>query len=160
MIKKKPEAIELDAATLERMKIMVSDTPNTLTHAHSRSGALVKPEDQGTTKGVAVTAMHQQTHVQLQQIAEQIQVLARQYESLKHRIEISERIYLAHIPFTPKIGQVYCLYAQEGSKDVLSLLNPTDWGARGMPYTRFLAKVRLLADHTWEVLEEGEGPHW
>jgi hypothetical protein len=147
----KPKII--DDETLERMRGIVSEEPHTLTHAHSRSGALVAPEDQGTIKGVAVTAMHQQTAKQMDQLAEQIHLLARQYEQLKRRMEMSERIYLATIPFTPRIGQLYHLYAKDHKEDILSMLAPGDWGIKGSPYQNFLASVRLLADHTWELVE-------
>jgi hypothetical protein len=157
---KKPQAIEIDDLTLERMKTLTTQTPQSLTHAHSRSGALVKPEDIGTLKGVAVSAMHQQTATQMNQLAEQIQLLAQQYDRLKKRIEVSERIYMAHIPFTPRMGQTYHLYAQKSGQDVLSLLSPSDWGPNGPPFVGHLARVRLLSDHTWEVLEEEADQGW
>jgi hypothetical protein len=30
-----------------------------------------------------------------------------------------------------------------------------EWG-RSMPYERFVAEVKLLSDHTWEILNEAE----
>lgn len=149
----RPRPSIIDDETLERMRGIISEEPHSLTHAHSRSGALVNPEDQGTIKGVAVTAMHQQTARQMDQLAEQIHLLARQYEQLKRRMEMSERIYLASIPFTPRIGQIYHLYAKDHREDILSLLGPKEWGLKGCPYIEFLASVRLLADHTWELVD-------
>lgn len=151
---KKPQAVHMDDESLERMKLLVTDAPSSLGYAHSRSGAVIKPEDRGTLKGQAIKAMHQQTQRQMDQLAEQIQVLARQYEKLKRRMEISERVYLAQVTVQPRVGQLYHLYSTEDQGDILCLLGPKEWGRSGCPYQAFLASVRLLADHTWEV-EEG-----
>jgi hypothetical protein len=36
---------------------------------------------------------------------------------------------------------------------MLSLIGPQSWGRSGAELT-YLASVKLLADHTWEVLEQ------
>jgi hypothetical protein len=36
---------------------------------------------------------------------------------------------------------------------MLSLIGPLSWGRSGQDLT-FLATVKLLADHTWEVIEQ------
>lgn len=145
----KPQVITEEE--LERLRTLVTDKPGQLSYAHGRSGALVQPLDRGKMKGQAVEAMYQQTGQQLDQIAEQIQTLAQQYDKIKTRIELSERVYLAEIPFSPKIGQTYYLYERKTGGDILSMLSPDDWGQGGHPYREFLAGLYLLADHTWEV---------
>lgn len=147
----KPKAQVIGQEELERLRTLVTDKPGQLSYAHGRSGALVNPIDRGKMKGQAVEAMHQQTDQQLHQIAEQIQTLAKQYDRIKTRIELSERVYLAEMSFTPKIGQTYYLYAKQSERDVLSMLSPDDWGTSGHPYREFLGAMHLLADHTWEV---------
>jgi hypothetical protein len=52
--------------------------------------------------------------------------------------------------FEPIINQTYYLYEKEDGTDLLSLVSPEEWG-RSMKYSKYLAKVLLLADHTWEV---------
>lgn len=150
---KKPEPQVIGDEELERLRTLVTSQPGQLGHAHHRSGALVEPIDRGKMKGQAVEAMYQQTDQQLEQIAEQIQTLAKQYDKIKTRIELSERIYLADISFTPKIAHIYYLYHKKEGKDVLSMISPEDWGARGHPYREYLGGLKLLADHTWEVVE-------
>lgn len=147
----KPKPQVIGEEELERLRTLVSDDPGQLSYAHSRSGALVNPIDRGKIKGQAVEAMYQQTDQQLDQIAEQIQTLAQQYDKIKTRIELSERVYLAEISFTPKIGQTYYLYEKKSGGDVLSMISPDDWGVSGHPYREFLGAMHLLADHTWEV---------
>ena len=91
----------------------VAQNPGLLPYAHTAGGAIIKPEDMGKTKGRSVKAMRQQTDRQMNQLYEQMEVLAKQ-------------------------------------ADLLSLVAPEEWG-RSFKYSRFLAKVTLLADHTWDV---------
>jgi hypothetical protein len=52
--------------------------------------------------------------------------------------------------FEPIINHNYYLYEKPDGNDMLSMVGPDEWG-RKFPFTRFLAKVFLLADHTWHV---------
>lgn len=131
-------------------KDKVAENPGLLPYAHTAGGAIVKPEDMGKTKGRSVTAMRQQTDRQMNQLYEQMETLARQAKALAQRREISERIYDAAMGFEPIIGETYYLYEKENGTDLLSLVAPHEWG-RSYKYARYLAKVILLADHTWDV---------
>lgn len=130
--------------------------PHTLPYAHTVGGAVIKPEDQGRIKGLAVTAMYEQTDMQLDQIREQIQLLARQAQAIKDRVTISESIYKAAVGFTPLINHVYHLYKKKDGADTLSLIGPKEWG-QSCPYN-FVATVKLLADHTWDILQTNDDP--
>lgn len=135
-------------------KDKITETPHSLEYAHTVGGAVIKPEDKGKIKGRAVSAMQEQTGLQMNQIYEQMQLLANQAKELQDRVHISERIYKAEMRFEPIISHIYFLYAK-GEKDLLTMVSPDQWG-RKMPYDHFIAKVKLLGDHTWEVLEKGE----
>lgn len=128
----------------------VAENPGLLPYAHTAGSAVIRPEDMGKAKGRAVLAMRQQTDRQMNQLYEQMEVLAKQAKLLAERKEISERIYEAAIGFEPIINQTYYLYEREDGTDLLSLVSPDEWG-RSMKYSKFLAKVLLLADHTWHV---------
>ncbi|MEN9978324.1 MAG: hypothetical protein RLZZ569_949, partial [Bacteroidota bacterium] len=91
-------------------KDKITENPSTLPYAHHSGSALIKPEDQGKLKGRALSAMEQQTDIQLHQIYEQMQLLAEQAKKLQSRKSISERIYLAEMRFEPLINHVYFLY--------------------------------------------------
>jgi hypothetical protein len=127
----------------------VAENPGLLPYAHTAGGAVIKPDDMGKVKGRSMLAMRQQTDRQMNQLYEQMEVLARQAKLLADRKEISERIYDAAMGFEPIISETYYLYEKENGADLLSLA-PEEWG-RSFKYSRFLAKVTLLADHTWEV---------
>ena len=66
-----------------------------------------------------------------------------------------ERIYQARISFEPLIGKTYHLYEREDGSDLLSLIAPSEWG-RSKAFSKFVASVKLLADHTWEVVEKAD----
>ena len=50
----------------------VAENPHLLPYAHTVGSAVIKPIDKGRVKGLAVTAMYEQTEIQLDQIREQI----------------------------------------------------------------------------------------
>ena len=132
----------------------ITETPSSLEYPHHAGSALVKPEDKGKIKGRALSAMEFQTDMQLDQIYQQMQLLAEQAKKLNSRKDISEMIYQAEMRFEPLINHIYHLYKKEDSTYLLSLIGPNQWG-RSKKSFDFLATVRLLADHTWDVLEGG-----
>ena len=128
----------------------VAENPGLLPYAHTAGGAVIKPDDLGKIKGRSVLAMRQQTDRQMNQLYEQMEVLAKQAKLIADRKEISERIYDAAMGFEPIISETYYMYEKENGTDLLSLVAPHEWG-RSFKYSRYLAKVILLADHTWDV---------
>ncbi|MFN5981973.1 MAG: DUF2452 domain-containing protein [Fluviicola sp.] len=134
-------------------KDKITETPSTLPYAHHSGSALIKPEDQGKIKSRALSAMEHQTDMQLSQIYEQMQLLAEQAKKLQSRKTISERVYMAEIRFDPLINHIYFLYEKEGGQQLLSLIAPEQWGRSKKNYT-FIAEIRLLADHTWDIIRQ------
>lgn len=143
--------IDISKIDLEKEKEKITDYPGLIQFAHNVSSALVKPEDKGRIKGKAVAAMHDQTDRQFRQLFEQMQTLVQQAHYLKKRVQISERIYQSDMGFSPVINKVYYLYQKNDQRDVLSLVSPEEWG-RSFPYEKFIAEVKLLSDHTWEII--------
>lgn len=133
----------------------ITETPHSLEYGHHAGSALVKPEDKGKLKGRALSAMEHQTDMQLSQIYEQMQLLADQAKKLSDRKAISEIIYDAEMRFQPLINHVYHLYQKEDGSYLLSLIAKDQWG-RSKKTFEYLATVRLLADHTWDVIEKNE----
>lgn len=131
----------------------ISKNPHNLPYPHHAGSAVVKPEDQGKLKGLAVSAMEHQTDMQLHQIYEQMQLLAEQAKKLNDRKKISEYIYAAEMRFEPIINHIYHLYQSENGTHLLSLIAPNQWGKSKNTYL-FVATLRLLADHTWDILEK------
>ncbi|MEM6724754.1 MAG: DUF2452 domain-containing protein [Bacteroidota bacterium] len=132
-------------------KDKVAERPGTLPYAHTVGGAVVKPEDKGKIKGRALAAMEEQTNMHLDQIQKQIELLAKQAKAILDRKEVSEKIYLSEMGFEPHVGQIYHLYERKNGQWVLSLVAPHEWG-RSMPFAGYVSTVRMLSDHTWELL--------
>lgn len=122
-----------------------------LPYSSSVSGALIRPTEEGVIKHKALTAMEEQTNMQLNQIRKQIELLALQAQEINKRKELSLMIYNAKLSFKPNIGQTYFLYEKNDGNFMLSLIAPKEWGA-SMPFNKFVAAVKLLADHTWMEL--------
>jgi hypothetical protein len=143
--------IDISKIDLEKEKEKITDYPGLIQYAHNVGSAIVKPEDKGRIKGNAIAAMHDQTDRQFRQLFEQMQTLVQQAEYLKKRVQISERIYQSQMGFKPVINKVYYLYHRKNGTDTLSMVSPEEWG-RSFPFEGFIAEVRLLADHTWEII--------
>lgn len=133
-------------------KDKITETPSILPYAHTVGGAVIRPDDLGKIKSNALLAMEQQTNMQLGQIQEQINLLYQQAMAIKERSELSVKIYQAHMGFDPIVGHQYHLYEKEDGSHFLSMIGPKEWG-RSKKFEKHIAHVRLLADHTWEVIE-------
>ncbi len=128
----------------------IAENPSTLPYAHTVGGAVIKPSKQGVIRSKALNAMEEQTDMQLSQIKEQIDLLARQAQEIQERKELAAMVYAAKISFKPEINHVYHLYLNEQDEHVLSMIGPDEWAKP--KFKSFLYSLRLLADHTWEIV--------
>jgi hypothetical protein len=119
-----------------------------LPYASAASGAMIKPTEAGVIKHKALSAMEEQTNMQLDQIRRQIELLALQAQEIQMRKELSMIIYNAKLSFSPVVGSVYYLYQKNDDTHFLSMIGPQQWG-KGSAYKNYIAQVKLLADHTW-----------
>ncbi len=118
-------------------------------YSTSVSGAVIKATEEGVIRHKALTAMEEQTNMQLDQIRKQIELLAIQAQEIQMRKELSMIIYGAKLSFVPVIGHTYFLYEKADASHVLSLISSKEYGGGAGPYKKFVAPVKLLADHTW-----------
>lgn len=132
-------------------KDKTAENPGLIAYPHNIGSSLVKPEDVGKVKSRALSAMEEQTATQLLQIQKQVELLASQANAIQKRVEISKIIYTAVMSFEPFIGHTYHLYKKE---DVykLMMVGPDEWGRSAGKNLEFIQSVRLLSDHTWEII--------
>ena len=149
---KKPIPTDVSLINTELMKLKVTDMPSLLEYAHTIGGFAITPTNEGQIKSHAQVAMKEQTEEQLNLIFEQMKVLARQVQDIKNRVHISELIYNAKISFQPVIGKTYFLYQDNDGNRSLSLISPKEWG-NSLQDLKYIAEVRLNADHTWKVID-------
>jgi Protein of unknown function (DUF2452) len=131
----------------------ITSSPSLLPYAHTVGGAIIRPMDQGKTRGLAMKAMYQQTDNHLLQIKQQVELLITQAQAIHDRIAISESIYTAECRFKPNINETYYLYAHTDGHKVLSMIGPQEWGTLPSRLT-YEASITLLADHTWDVIDK------
>ena len=141
-------------------KDKVAENPGLLPYAHTIGGVAIVPIDVSSVKGRAVQAMRDQTDMHKGQIYEQIELLARQVKEIEYRKWVSEQIYGADMSFEPSINKTYHLYQRKNEVLLLSLVSPDEWGRRGHPFKEYIATVKLLADHTWEITAKGNEEHF
>jgi hypothetical protein len=141
---------------LDRMKLMTSDQKGIQEYGIERGSVAFQASQEGAIKSRAFKVMDEQIDMQMKNIIEQISVLAGQVEDLKTRRKVSEDIYRAKMSFEPLVGDVYYLYMTPKGY-VLSILSPDDFGTEKLANKSmsFHAKVKLLADCTWDVLDSG-----
>ncbi len=151
----KGNKVDITKIDFEKEREKIADFPGLIAFAHTVGSALIKPEDKGKIKGQALAAMHDQTDREYNRIMHDMKVLLDQARTLQTRVDISERIYNAGISFKPVIHQVYHLYLREDGTDLLSMIAPNEWGANRKNLV-YQESVRLLADHTWELLNYKE----
>ncbi len=132
-------------------KDKVAENPGLLAYPHHIGSISVRPEDVGKLKSRALSAMHDQTNRQLLQLQKQAELLAQQAFDIKKRVEISEKIYTATMFFEPFVGSDYYLYEQDGIYKLM-MIAPDEWGKLKKENLIFISAVRLLSDHTWEII--------
>lgn len=155
MKKQSGKKINVEEIDMERMGEMTTANPGLIPFPHTVGAAMIKPEDKGKIKGRALSAMYEQTELDMKQIYEQMQLLAKQVETIQNRVEVSERIYQAKMTFEPLIGKVYHLYENKDGEDVLSMVSPQEWGNK-IPFNAFICTAKLMSDHTWDIIKKGE----
>lgn len=134
-------------------KDKVAERPDVLPYAHHVGSVVVRPEDVGKLKSRALSAMHEQTNRQLAQLQRQAALLAEEAAQLRKRVELSEKIYTAKISFEPFVGHVYYLYQVEEEYRLMMISNE-EWGRKRPQQLVYLGAVKLLSDHTWELMEK------
>lgn len=136
-------------------KDKISENPHNLPYAHNVGSAIIFPDDKDRIKSNAMSAMVEQTNMQMKQIYDQMELLVNQANDLKKRVEVSEQIYEAEMGFKPLSGHTYHLYEKEDGQKVLSMIGPKEW-VNKCKYAKYIATARLMGDHTWNVIQNGE----
>ena len=111
----------------------------------------IKAEDKGKIRANAVEAMHHYAQQEMDMLRKQADLIMQQVREIEERLKISEQIYTADMRFTPVVNQVYHLY-ENGDHFKLSLIGPNEWG-RSKSVGKYLASVRLLGDHSWDLVK-------
>ncbi len=104
---------------------------------------------------VNVARLHAQQ--EYDRIIELVNVLQKQADQIKRRLEITDAIYSAEYKFQIFHGKIYWIcYDHKINKTRLSIMGPDDWSTGKPDHYEYLTRVKWLGDHTWiEVDNEG-----
>jgi hypothetical protein len=120
----------------------------------SVSSPPIKAEDKNQIKANAVEAMHHYAAQEISMLKKQADLIMQQVREIEQRLKISENIYQSDIRFVPVVNQVYHLYEKDDYY-TLSLVGPEEWG-RSKNSKKYVASVKLLGDHSWDVVQKKE----
>jgi hypothetical protein len=112
----------------------------------------IKPEDKGKIRANAVEAMHHYAQQEMDMLRKQADLIMQQVREIEDRLKISEQIYQSEMRFTPVVNQIYHLY-EKGDHFAISLIAPNEWG-RSKTQMKHVATIRLLGDHSWQVINK------
>ena len=132
-------------------KDKTAENPGLIEYPHNVGSIMIKPDDVGKLKTRALSSMYEQTDYQLAQIQKQVELMLAQANDIKNRIAISEKIYTAKLSFEPFVGNIYHLYKKD-DQYLLLLVGPHEWGKSKNNNLEFIESVKLLSDHTWEII--------
>jgi hypothetical protein len=88
-------------------------------------------------------------------IIEVVNVLQKQADAIKRRLEVTDAVHSAEYQFQLSMGNCYWLvWNKRKEKMLLVILGPTEWST-GVPNDyEYITKVKFLGDHTWEEINE------
>jgi len=115
---------------------------------------VIRPEDKNKIKANAVEAMNHYADQEILLLKRQADLIMTQVREIESRLKISEHIYQSDFRFTPVVNQVYHLYEKEDHYK-LSIIGKNEWG-RSKPLGKYMATVKLLGDHSWDIIERAE----
>lgn len=138
---------------MDYLERMAADMPGLMEYPHNVGGVAIQPTQEGAIKAQALSAMQEQTRATMSMLAEFMQLAMKHATKVKDRVDVSLEVYRAKINFKPIIGKNYFLYLRENGEEFLSLIAKDEWGASGKKLT-LQAEVRLLSDHTWELIQK------
>jgi len=111
--------------------------------------AMIRPEDRGKIRAVALESAENQARQQMAMLRRQAEALMEEARRIEERLLLSVQIFQADVNFTPVVGQVYHLYQRTNGTKFLSLIGPNQWGSRTSSLEH-LGTFKHLADSTWE----------
>jgi hypothetical protein len=97
---------------------------------------------------VNVARMHAQQ--EYDRIMELVNVLNKQAQDIKRRLDITDMVHAAEYQFQPAHGQTYWLcFDSKINNTRLCMQGPTDWTTGKPEQYEYITQVKWLGDYTW-----------
>ena len=90
-------------------------------------------------------------------IVELVNVLEKQAQAIKRRLDITDAVHSAVYQFQPVMGNSYWLaWNKRKQYTLLTQHGPNDWSSSAPEDYEYQARVKYMGDHTWmEIDQEG-----
>jgi hypothetical protein len=90
-------------------------------------------------------------------IVELVNVLEKQAQAIKRRLDITDAVHAAVYQFQPVMGNIYWLaWDKRKQYTLLTQHGPNDWSSSAPEDYEYQARVKYMGDHTWmEIDQEG-----
>jgi len=90
-------------------------------------------------------------------IVELVNVLEKQAQAIKRRLEITDAVHAAVYQFQPVMGNIYWLvWNQRKQHTLLTQNGPDDWSSGAPEDYEYQAQVKYMGDHTWMEIKDGK----
>ena len=101
-------------------------------------------------KDLMVNAARMHAEQEYNRIMELVNVLNKQAQDIKRRLEITDAVHAAEYQFQPAHGQTYWLaYDSNIQNTILCMQGPTDWTTGKPDKYEYICQVKWLGDYTW-----------
>ena len=88
-------------------------------------------------------------------IVELVNVLEKQAQDIKRRLEITDAVHAAVYQFQPVMGNIYWLvWNQRKQHTLLTQNGPDDWSSGAPEDYDYRAQVKYMGDHTWMEIKD------
>jgi hypothetical protein len=83
-------------------------------------------------------------------IMELVNVLQKQANDIKRRLDVTDAVHAAEYQFSPVMGNCYWLvWDKRKEKTLLVLTGPTEWSTGAPEDYEYITNVKYMGDHTW-----------
>lgn len=109
------------------------------------------------TKQKDIMVNHARLYAQQEydRIMELVNVLQKQAQSIKRRLEVTDAVHAAEYQFQVVLGNAYWLvWDKRKQKTILTHLGPTGWSSGPPIDYEYITQVKYMGDHTWMELDE------
>ena len=101
-------------------------------------------------KDLMVNAARMHAQQEYDRIMELVNVLNKQAQDIKRRLDITDMVHAAEYQFQPAHGQTYwLLYDSQINNTRLCMQGPTDWTTGKPDKYEYITQVKWLGDYTW-----------
>ena len=106
---------------------------------------------------INVARLHAQQ--EYQRIMDIVEVLQKQADQIKRRLEITDAVHAAKYQFQTFHGSIYwLLYDTRDQCTRLSLLGPDDWSSTPPTQYQYITRVKWLGDYSWIEVDAQDKP--